>query len=254
VECHALEVRYPAPHRRIPTFKEWLIRRLTAPWQSESYQALSGVGFTIARGGSLGVVGRNGAGKSTLLRVIAGILVPSAGHVVTRGRIAPIIELGTGFDQELSGRENIYFNGALLGRSRAEMRRRFNEVVDFAELAEFIESPLRTYSTGMVARLAFAVATAVDPQILLIDEVLSVGDERFRAKCESRIEEFRAAGSTFLLVSHDLSAVARLCDEALWLEGGRVVMQARAEEVAQAYRRWSKEGGGSPLVLTGTGT
>ncbi len=220
----------------IVTFKEWAIRWLTSKISYRELVALSNVSFSLEPARALGIIGHNGAGKSTLLRVAAGILAPTQGAAIMRGRMAPVIELGLGFEAELSGRENVFFNGALLGRSRDEMDERLGEIVDFAELDEFIDQPIRTYSTGMVARLAFAIATTVDARILLLDEVLSVGDESFRRKCNERLESFRKAGVTILLVSHDLDAVQNICDEALWLEHGVVRGHGPASEVVAAYR------------------
>lgn len=231
-------VRFRVPRRRIPTLKEWAIRRLTSRLLYEDFRGLDGVTIEVAKGRSLGVIGANGAGKSTMLRVIAGILTPTTGEVVVRGRVAPIIELGTGFDQELSGRENVFFNGALLGRSRAEMRDRFESIVEFAEIRDFIDAPLRTYSTGMAARLAFAVATTVDADVIILDEVLAVGDEAFTKKCRQRIESFRHAGVTILFVSHNMNAVRWLCDDALWLRDGKAAAMGPAAAVAADYRRW----------------
>jgi ABC-type polysaccharide/polyol phosphate transport system ATPase subunit len=226
----------------VASFKTWLIHRMTGkPLQFVEHVALDGVGFRVGQGKALGVVGHNGAGKSTLLRIVAGILRPTRGLAVVQGRIAPVIELGVGFEQELTGRENIVFNGALLGRSRQEMAARMDEIISFAELEDFIDQPIRTYSTGMVARLAFAVATTVDAQVLLLDEVLSVGDERFQRKCEERMQSFRRNGVTILFVSHDLGSVARMCDEAIWLECGKVKEHGPAEGVISQYRRWAEQ-------------
>jgi ABC-type polysaccharide/polyol phosphate transport system ATPase subunit len=222
--------------RGIVTLKEWMIRRLTSKMAYQELQALSDVSFTVGRGRTFGIIGHNGAGKSTLLRIAGGILAPTQGEAIIRGRLAPIIELGLGFEGELSGRENIYFNGALLGRSRLEMADRFHDIVEFSELGDFIEQPIRTYSSGMVARLAFAIATTVDAHILLLDEVMSVGDERFRTKCQQRIAEFRDAGVTILVVSHDLDAVERLCDDAMWLEHGAMKAIGPTHEVVAGYR------------------
>ncbi|MGV8040086.1 MAG: ABC transporter ATP-binding protein [Thermoanaerobaculaceae bacterium] len=230
-------VRFRVPKRRIPTLKEWAIRRLTSRFHFEDFRGLDGVSLEVPAGRSLGIIGANGAGKSTMLRVIAGILAPTAGEVTVRGRIAPIIELGTGFDNELSGRENVFFNGALLGRSRREMQQRFDSIVDFAEVRDFIDAPLRTYSTGMAARLAFAVATTVDADVLLLDEILAVGDEAFNAKCKQRIAAFRNCGVTILFVSHNMDAVRWLCDEALWLRDGKVAAHGPADEVTAEYSR-----------------
>jgi ABC-type polysaccharide/polyol phosphate transport system ATPase subunit len=221
---------------RLVSLKAWAIQHLRGRgvrWST--VHALEHVNLEVVRGEALGIIGHNGAGKSTLLRVAGGILAPSRGRAVIRGRIAPVIELGIGFESELTGLENIFFNGALLGRSRREMRGRLGEIVDFAELGDYIDQPLRTYSTGMVTRLAFAVATTVDADILLLDEVLSVGDEHFKHKCLDRIRDFRQRGVTILFVSHDLDSVAGLCDRAAWLAEGRLVKAGDAAEVVQEY-------------------
>lgn len=223
---------------RIASLKEWLIRRIMR--RRDRHQpvvALDNVSFEVRQGEAVGVIGYNGAGKSTLLRIAAGILQPSLGTAVVRGSIAPVIELGIGFEQELTGCENIVFNGALLGRSRQEMNERMDDIVHFAELSDFIDQPIRTFSTGMVARLAFAIATTVDAQILLLDEVLSVGDERFRRKCQDRMADFRKRGVTVLFVSHDLGAVEELCDEAIWLERGVILDIGAAGGVVDGYRQ-----------------
>jgi len=233
----------------ISTFKEWAIRKITRRMEYRQVRALDGVSFRLEAGRTLGVVGHNGAGKSTLLRVAAGILQPSRGRAVMRGMMAPIIELGTGFEFELTGRENILFNGALLGRSRAEMKARMDEIVDFAELGDFIDSPIRTYSTGMVVRLAFAIATSVDADILLLDEVLSVGDQRFQKKCNKRIASFREKGVTILLVSHDLEAIAKTCELALWLDHGRVRGMGPSREIIEDYRNWVASCNGTSMSV-----
>lgn len=227
---------------RIATFKEWVIRRATGgPSRFHRTIALEGVSFKVAKGRALGVIGHNGAGKSTLLRIAGGILQPQEGLAVVRGRVAPIIELGLGFEQELTGRENIIFNGALLGRSRDEMESRMAEIADFAELGGFLDQPIRTYSTGMVARLAFSVATTVDATVLLLDEVLSVGDERFQRKCADRMADFRKKGVSILFVSHALASVEELCDEVIWMDSGRIRCYGEATEVVDAYRTWAAE-------------
>lgn len=233
----------------VTSFKEWVIRRLTKKLTYRSMRALEEISFEVPGGVTLGVVGHNGAGKSTLLRIAAGILQPSEGVATMRGVIAPIIELGTGFEFELSGRENIFFNGALLGRSWGDMNDRVKEIIDFSELGEFIDHPIRTYSTGMVVRLAFAIATTVNPDILLLDEVLSVGDQRFQAKCNRRMKEFRKCGVTTVLVSHDLEAIERNCDHAIWLDHGKVRQGGPAEDVVEDYRSWVKTQNGSVMVI-----
>jgi len=230
VICSNVSVSYPG--RRSPSLKEWALRRNRG---AKPFHALSDVSLTVEPGEAFGIIGGNGAGKSTLLRVIAGIIPPTLGEVVTRGVLAPIIELGTGFDGELSGRENIFFNGSLLGRSRAFMRRCEEEIIDFSGITEFIDAPLRTYSTGMIARLAFAVATTVEADVVLLDEVLAVGDAEFRVKCEERMRHFHDTGATILLVSHDLDSVKETCERAAWVDHGRIVLMGDAREVAEAY-------------------
>ncbi|MGH9364187.1 MAG: ABC transporter ATP-binding protein, partial [Thermoanaerobaculia bacterium] len=187
------------------------------------------------------------AGKSTLLRLIARVIPPTAGRVVVVGRVAPILELGLGFHGELTGAENVMLQGALLGFSRADMRARLDRIVAFAELEDFITAPVRTYSTGMAARLAFAVATDVDPEILLVDEALAVGDERFQMKCAARMSEFRTAGKTVLLVSHSSQQVQQTCGRAVWIHEGRVLQDGAAATVTAAYHNWSVAGGALPL-------
>jgi len=233
----------------ISTFKEWAIRKLSGKIEYRRVKALAGVDFNLERGQTLGVVGHNGAGKSTLLRIAAGILQPSRGIATMRGFMAPIIELGTGFEFELTGRENIFFNGALLGRSRADMKARCSEIVDFAELGDFIDSPIRTYSTGMVVRLAFAIATTVDADILLLDEVLSVGDQRFQKKCNERIARFREKGVTILLVSHDLDAILKTCEHTLWMDHGKVRGFGESDEIISRYRQWVAEINGTEMTV-----
>jgi ABC-2 type transport system ATP-binding protein/lipopolysaccharide transport system ATP-binding protein len=234
VQFRNVGVAYPS--QRIPSLKEWLLRGGRA--RGEPVDALRDVTLSVAAGEAFGVIGGNGAGKSTLVRVAAGIIAPSTGEVTTRGVVAPIIELGTGFEGELSGRENIFFNGALLGRSRAFMKRVIDEIIDFADIGgEFIDAPLRTYSTGMVARIAFAIATTIEADLLLLDEVLAVGDVAFRERCYERIRQFHANGATILLVSHDMDAVANLCSRAVWLDHGCELGVGPAREVIDAYSR-----------------
>jgi len=245
-----VSVRYRIPRERIASFKEYAIRRIKRRVVFEEFQALHDVSLRIEPGETVGVVGRNGAGKSTLLRVIARVIPPSAGRVVVAGRIAPLLELGLGLHGELTGRENVLLQGALLGYSREEMRRRLPRIVAWAELEEFIDAPIRTYSTGMAARLSFSVATDVDPDIILVDEALAVGDERFQEKCRERIDAFSRAGKTVFLVSHTLAQIQANCRRAIWIHGGRVVSEGDAPSVTEQYHRWSVEGMQSvhPLV------
>ena len=230
-----VSVRYRLPHERYATLKEHTIRWLQRRVQYDDFWALKDVDVDIAQGQVLGIIGRNGAGKSTLLKVISRVLRPTRGHVWVRGRVAPLLEFGAGFHPELTGRENVFLNGAILGFSHAEMERKFQRIVDFAELGDFIDAPLRTYSSGMIARLGFAVATDVEPNILIVDEVLSVGDAAFQKKSVERIQSFRAAGTTILLVSHNLGLVESMCDHALWLDHGRVLAHGPADRVVHQY-------------------
>jgi len=199
------------------------------------FEALKGVSFDVAKGKTFGIVGRNGSGKSTMLKLIAGIGKPTAGSVRVQGRVSALIELGAGFHPEISGRENVYINGLMLGLSRREIAGRFDEIVRFAELDEFIDAPVKTYSSGMYMRLGFAVAINVDPDVLLVDEVLAVGDEAFTHKCLDKFAEFRRRGRTILLVTHSLDLVTRFCDQALWLDSGVVKAEGDPKRVIDAY-------------------
>ncbi len=234
-----VSVRYRIPRERIGSLKEYAIRRLKRRLYFDEFEALRDVTLEVLSGETLGVIGRNGAGKSTLLRLVARVMPPSAGRVVVAGRIAPLLELGLGFHGELTGRENIMLQGALLGFSRAEMRRRTPRIAEWAELEEFIDAPVRTYSTGMAARLAFSVATDVEPDILLVDEALSVGDERFQLKCRARVEDFRKAGRTVFLVSHGLDSIRDNCRRTIWIHEGRLVRDGDSAAVTELYHRWS---------------
>ncbi|HKO56979.1 MAG TPA: ABC transporter ATP-binding protein [Thermoanaerobaculia bacterium] len=234
LELHAVSVRYR--ERKIRSLKEAVVRGLTARVRPEWFYSLREVSLNVGRGEAVGVIGANGAGKSTLLRVAAGITSPSSGVAITRGTIAPVMELGTGFEAELSGRENIFFNGALLGRTRADMRARLDEIIALSGLQSFVDLPLRTYSTGMVARLAFAVATTIDAETILLDEILAVGDAAFQRQCNERIERFVHGGHTVVVVSHDLDAVERLCPRAVWIADGQLAADGDAAEVVARYR------------------
>jgi ABC-type polysaccharide/polyol phosphate transport system ATPase subunit len=211
-----VSVRYHAPEELIGSFKEYAIQVLN-------------------QGEILGIIGRNGAGKSTLLKVISRVLIPTEGRVRLRGAVSPLLELGAGFHPELTGRENIFLNATLLGRSQREIESRLPEIIEFADLGAFIDSPLRTYSSGMIARLGFSVSTTWKPDILILDEVLSVGDEAFRHKCEQRMEKYRDEGTTTLLVTHDSSTVESLCARALWLDHGQVRAVGPAKEIVDLY-------------------
>lgn len=231
-----VSVRYRLPSERIGTLKEYAIRLLQRRLKHREFWAIKDLDLNIQQGEVFGIVGDNGAGKSTLLKVISKVLRPTTGRVRIYGKIAPLLELGAGFHPELSGRENVFLNGALLGYSHDEMNQVFDEIVEFSELAEFIDAPIRTYSSGMYARLGFAVATAHQPEILIVDEILSVGDEAFQRKCTDRITGFRENGATVLMVSHNLDLIAGMCNRAAWLDHGKLIHIGNAEEVVAKYR------------------
>lgn len=235
VQVQGVSVRYRLPQERIPSFKEYAIRWLTRRIRYNQFWALQDVSFEVFRGDVLGIIGANGAGKSTLLKVIARVLRPTRGALRLRGRVAPLLELGAGFDMELTGRENVYLNGTILGYSQGDIERRMGRIVEFAGLEEFIDAPLRTYSTGMVARLGFSVATDERPEILIVDEILSVGDAEFQARSFERIQQFQAQGTTILLVSHSLGKVEEMCNRAIWLDHGRIQAASDAHTVAARY-------------------
>jgi len=210
------------------------------PSPREKFYALRDVSFAVDHGDSLAVIGGNGAGKSTMLNIATGLCCPSEGEVTIDGRIAALLQLGSGFHPDLTGAENLVINASLLGLSRAEVRRRFDEIVEFAGIGEFIDEPLRTYSTGMTMRLAFSVAVNVNPDILIIDEVLGVGDESFFAKCLDRVLQFRRDGKTILCVSHALPTLEMLCNQAIWLDHGRLIMAGPTKRIVTAYREASQ--------------
>jgi ABC-2 type transport system ATP-binding protein/lipopolysaccharide transport system ATP-binding protein len=236
VRLENVGVRYRIPSERINTFKEYMIRRLKNQIHHREFWALRGVNLSVHRAEVFGLVGHNGAGKSTMLKLIARVLRPTEGRVIVRGNVAPLLEFGAGFHPELTGRENIYLNGALLGFTRTDMEEKFQRIVDFAELWDFIDAPIRTYSSGMLARLGFSVATDVKPDILIVDEVLAVGDESFQRKSSERMQSFRDLGATILLVSHNLATIEAMCHRAAWIHHGQVRAVGLASEIVAAYR------------------
>lgn len=215
--------------------KEYIVKLLKGQLHFKEFWALKDITFNVKKGEVFGIVGLNGAGKSTLLKVIAGVLKPTKGNVKINGRIAPLIELGAGFDFELTARENIYLNGAILGYSRKFINDKFDDIIEFSELHDFIDVPMKNYSSGMVARLGFAVATLVKPDILIVDEILSVGDYKFQEKCEKRIKELLYGGTTVIMVSHSIEQVRNMCGRALMLEAGCMKAIGETEEVIKIY-------------------
>ncbi|HWP00780.1 MAG TPA: ABC transporter ATP-binding protein [Methylococcus sp.] len=216
--------------------------------EREEFWALREVSFTIRPGEKVGIIGRNGAGKSTLLKILSRVLEPSSGRIRIRGRVASLLEVGTGFHPELTGRENIYFNGALLGMSKAEIRRKFDAIVDFAEVEKFLDTPVKHYSSGMYVRLGFAVAAHLDPEILIVDEILAVGDLRFQRKCLGRMEQIGQEGRTVLFVSHNMNSIVQLMDRSLLLDQGRLILDASPTECVDRYLELNRSDDGSPSL------
>lgn len=218
--------------------KEYVIDMIKGNLFFDEFWALENVSFELKRGESMGLVGVNGSGKSTLLRLVAGIMEPTHGTVYTKGSIAPLIALGGGFEPSLSARENIYLNGSMHGHSTGFMKKRFDDIISFAELEEFVDVPVKNFSSGMLSRLGFAIATSVHADIVIADEVLSVGDARFKKKCEERIANLLKEGTTVLYVSHNIHSVVKICEKALWLEKGRVIQNGNARDVCIAYQKY----------------
>lgn len=230
-----VSLKFKLQKQRNPSLKEFFINLITKRVTFSDFYALKNINLEVKRGESIGIIGKNGAGKTTLLRIIAGVYKPTSGQVYVKGRIMPIIELGAGFDMELTGSENIFLNGVLLGMTRKEIEEKFDYIVEFSGLKDFINQPLRTYSSGMILRLGFSIATAIDPDIILLDEVFAVGDEEFRKKCIRKIFEFKERGSTFLFVSHNINAIKELCERVIWLEKGEIKKIGIKEEIINCY-------------------
>lgn len=220
------------------SMKEWVIAKLKRQLKYQDFYALNDVSFSVNKGEIVGIIGTNGSGKSTLLKVISGIYKPTAGSAMTAGRVAPMLELGSGFDYELSGQENVFLNGAIMGYSEDFLKEKYEEIVEFAELGEFIHQPLKTYSSGMMMRLAFSVATLVDPEILIVDEILAVGDERFQKKSYERMMQLMGGGTTVLMVSHNLEQIREMCSRVIWLNKGQVQMKGDTNAVCDAYHQF----------------
>ena len=235
IKVNNVSMHFRMDKNKTTSLKEWVVTRLLGKQKYEDFHALEKVTFEVKRGEIMGIIGRNGAGKSTLLKVISGIYKPTEGSVVTAGRVAPMLELGSGFDSELSGHDNIFLNGAILGFSEEFLKSKYDEIVEFSELGDFIHQPIKTYSSGMMMRLAFSVATIIEPEILIVDEILAVGDASFQAKSRARMMELMAGGTTVLFVSHDLNQIREMCDRVVWLDHGQVKMVGEAKLVCDAY-------------------
>lgn len=235
IDVDHVTVRFNLSNQKVDNLKEYVIKVLKGELLFQEFLAVKDVSFQVRAGEAWGLVGTNGSGKSTMLKAISGILKPYQGSVTVNGSVAPLIELGAGFDAELTARENIFLNGCILGHTEQFMKDHFDEIVDFAEIHDFLDSPLKNYSSGMKSRLGFAIATMVRPEILIVDEILAVGDYKFRQKCEKRMNELLSDGTTLLFVSHNIDEVRRLCDHAIWLDKGVCRMQGTVSEVCDAY-------------------
>lgn len=232
-----VSMRFNLSSEKFDSFKEYVIKSIKRQVSYDEFWALKDVSFEVERGDSVGLIGLNGSGKSTMLKTIAGVYKPTKGSVTVRGNIAPLIELGAGFDMDLTARENVFLNGALLGYSRQEMEKEYDEIVEFSELKDFMNVPVKNFSSGMISRLAFAIATVGIPDILIVDEVLSVGDFHFQEKCEKRIFNMMDKGTTILFVSHSIQQVKRICNKIVWLDHGNLKMLGSTQEVCDIYER-----------------
>ena len=235
VRLQDISLKFNIDVNRATSLKEFCVRFLKRDLRRDEFWALKHISFKVKKGDVIGIIGHNGAGKSTLLKVISGIMKPTEGIVETNGNIVPMLELGSGFDMELTGRENIFLNGAILGYSEAFLKDKCQEIIDFSELGSFIEAPIRTYSSGMLARLAFSVACVVEPEILIVDEILSVGDADFQEKSRNRMMELMTGGTTVFFVSHDLDQIKEMCNKVLWLEHGEMQAFGEMEEICARY-------------------
>lgn len=237
VEVSHVTMDFRIDQNHTTNLKEYILDTLHGQKRTAAFRALDDVSFTAQRGTVTGLIGHNGAGKSTLLKIISGIYPPTSGSVTRQGTLVPMLELGSGFDAELSGRENIFLNGAILGYAKDFLHDKEQEIIDYSELGDFIDRPLKTYSSGMLARLAFSIATVVQPDILIVDEILAVGDERFQRKSRARMLELMSGGATVLFVSHNLNQIRELCDRVVWLEHGRIRAQGDTHSLCDAYER-----------------
>ena len=235
IEINDVTMRFRMNNDRILSLKEFVTTALRGKLEYNDFTALNHVSFNVKKGETLGLIGRNGAGKSTMLKLISGILKPTEGSVSIYGSIVPMLELGSGFDMDLTGRENIFLNGAILGYSEGFLKSKYDEMVAFSNLGQFIEMPIRNYSSGMLARLAFSIASMVEPEVLIVDEILSVGDAYFQEKSKARMLELMGGGTTVLFVSHSLNQIREMCDRCIWLEHGQIKAVGPAKEVCDAY-------------------
>lgn len=236
-----VSMQYQLGTDRVTSVKEFIIKKIKREMRHKEFWALKDITFQIDRGEVIGLIGRNGTGKSTLLKVISGVLKPTTGNVICEGKIVPLLELGAGFDSDLTGRENIYLNGALLGYSKDFIAKKYDDIVSFSELNEFIDVPIRNYSSGMLMRLGFSIATVVEPEILIVDEILGVGDADFQGKSKARMLELMSGGTTVLFVSHSISQIREICSRVIWLDSGSIKMQGEVKYITNLYENNHKE-------------
>ncbi len=235
IRANDISMRYLMTYDRIQSIKEYIVQMLRGKIKYEEFWALKNVSFEVERGEVVGIIGHNGAGKSTLLKVISGILKPTGGSLEVHGNVVPMLELGSGFDHDLTGRENIFLNGSILGYSEKYLKEKYEQIVEFSELGKFIDVPIRNYSSGMLMRLAFSIATVVQPEILIVDEILAVGDAAFQEKSKARMLELMSGGTTVLFVSHSLEQIREMCDRVIWLEHGQIKAIGATKEICDAY-------------------
>lgn len=244
ITVNNVSMKYRMTFSRIKSLKEYVVSMLTGKLQYEDFWALQNISFTVDKGEVVGIIGHNGAGKSTLLKIISGILKPTEGNIDLGGNVVPMLELGSGFDLDLSGRENIFLNGAILGYGEDFLKSKEEEIIAFSELDKFIDIPIRNYSSGMTMRIAFSIATVVNPQILIVDEILGVGDDNFLQKSKEKMLELMSSGTTVLFVSHDIVQIEEMCDRVVWIEHGRLMKLGKAKEICEEYRGFNKDARG----------
>ncbi len=235
IEINNISVKFRIYHDRIQSLKEFFVAKIKGKLKYEDFWALKNISFSVKKGEVIGIIGRNGAGKSTLLKVISGILAPTEGNANIFGNIVPMLELGSGFDMDLTGKENIYLNGSILGYTKDFLDSKYKQIVEFSELDRFIDTPIRNYSSGMLMRLAFSVATVVEPEILIVDEILAVGDANFQTKSKKRMLELMSGGTTVLFVSHNLEQIREMCNRVVWLDSGEIKMIGNTNTVCDSY-------------------
>ena len=238
IKVEHISMKFRMANDKVMSLKEFLVAVLKRKLTYEEFQVLDDISFEVKKGEVVGIIGKNGAGKSTLLKIIAGVMKPTSGKVTANGNIVPMLELGSGFDPEQNGRENIFLNGAILGYSQEFLQEKYDEILEFSELGQFIDMPIRNYSSGMMMRLAFSIATVVQPEILIVDEILAVGDEGFQNKSKARMMELMGGGTTVLFVSHSLKQIEEMCDRVIWLDNHKVKMIGEAKEVCEEYEKY----------------